>query len=131
MGCQQSVPVVEESRSAPQEEKGLLGDENASKSDYKDDYAIVKQIGDSTASRIYLVIKKKDEAQDHIEVFTEETVYILQIIDMKLVAPERRRAMRKEIQSLKELNHPNSKEFNCIHIVVLIFPQFLIFATFI
>ena len=34
--------------------------------------------------------------------------YVMQVIDMKAVAPERREAMKEEIQSLKKISHPNS-----------------------
>jgi hypothetical protein len=39
---------------------------------------------------------------------TDDNVYVLQVIDMDSVAPERRKAMRKEIHSLKTIVHPNS-----------------------
>jgi hypothetical protein len=39
---------------------------------------------------------------------TDDNVYVLQVIDMDSVAPERRKPMRKEIHSLKSIVHPNS-----------------------
>ena len=36
-------------------------------------------------------------------------IYVLQVIDMESVAPERRKSMRKEIIALQSIVHPNSK----------------------
>jgi hypothetical protein len=44
---------------------------------------------------------------------TDNEIYVLQVIDMESVAPERRKSMRKEIIALQSIIHPNSK-FSCV-----------------
>jgi hypothetical protein len=39
----------------------------------------------------------------------DNEIYVLQVIDMESVAPERRKSMRKEIIALQSIIHPNSK----------------------
>lgn len=84
--------------------------------DYNKDYRIVKKVptGKSSLSSIYMVLKKKSPQnpsglrEGEQKVDDDENVYVLQVINMKLVAPERRKSMRKEIISLQEIHHPNS-----------------------
>jgi hypothetical protein len=69
-------------------------------------------------SSFYVVIKNDDRhadsttepvSDDADQEIEENRLFMLQVIDIKSVAPERRKAMKKEIQSLKQIQHPNSK----------------------
>jgi hypothetical protein len=81
--------------------------------DFNKDYSIVKQVttGKSSLSSIYMVLKRNSEhpeLQRAEENEDDDNVYVLQVINMKSVAPERRKSMRREIHSLKTIHHPNS-----------------------
>jgi hypothetical protein len=74
--------------------------------DYTKDYSIVKKVtaGKNALSSIYMVLKRSNGEERH----SDDKVFVLQVINMKYVAPERRKSMRKEIHSLKTIHHPNS-----------------------
>jgi len=97
------------------------------------DYRIIRHVGGSV-SRIYMVVKNHhhpaaaaaaaatgpqhnrqqptsvDPSGSEEAVNGEDlNVYVMQVIDMKSVAPERRESMRDEIQSLKKISHANSE----------------------
>jgi hypothetical protein len=113
-----------------------------SSDNFMDDYQILKQVtlgGKSSLSSIYMVLKrdrepeqqKRQEQQldcDNNEAVVankmddpasalDDKVYVLQVIDMKSVAPERRRSMRKEIHALKKIHHPNSTSFGSLPVL--------------
>jgi len=69
------------------------------------DYRIIRHVGGSV-SRIYMVVRKHPINQQQSE---DLDMYVMQVIDMKSVAPERRDDMRNEVQALKKIHHPNSK----------------------
>lgn len=113
------------------ETKGLLRpresipqEKRCDKDDFTRDYKVVKQVMGGSAghglSNIFMVVKNKEQRplDEDAEVKTDadesdngdgNDVYVLQVIDMKSVAPEQRKSMKKEIQSLKQIQHQNSK----------------------
>lgn len=127
MGCRQSVPVAEVAvgtETKSREAAALLENDegssldvissNPSEGTFEKDYRIVRRAGGSL-SRIYMVTKNHPaqhagQQQSSATTSNEDLdVYVMQVIDMKSVAPERREAIKDEIQSLKKLRHPNSK----------------------
>jgi len=86
---------------------------SSSETTFAKDYRIIRDVGGSL-SRIYLVVRNHRE--DHQTSAPQHQpqddgvmgAYVMQVIDMKAVAPERREAMKEEIQSLKNISHPNS-----------------------
>jgi hypothetical protein len=81
----------------------------SSKSDFTKDYKVIKRVGGvGSVSSIYMVVKNNEQSQRTVT-DDEDDMYVLQVIDMKSVVPERRSTMKTEIQSLTEIRHPNSK----------------------
>jgi hypothetical protein len=90
--------------------------------DFAKFYTVIKHVTGGAVgtglSSIYVVIKNDDHhadctaeavSDDADQEIEESRLFMLQVIDIKSVAPERRKAMKKEIQSLKQIQHPNSK----------------------
>jgi hypothetical protein len=90
--------------------------------DFTQFYTVIKHITGgavgSGLSSFYVAIKNDDHhadstdepvSNDADQEIEENRLFMLQVIDIKSVAPERRKAMKKEIQSLKQIQHPNSK----------------------
>lgn len=95
------------------------------------DYRIIRHVGGSV-SRIYMVVKNHHHSaaaasrsqhnqrqptsvdpsgSEEADNGEDLNVYVMQVIDMKSVAPERRDEMRDEIQALKKISHANSEFF--------------------
>jgi hypothetical protein len=96
------------------------------------DYRVIRHVG-GTVSQIYMVVKNQSsclhrstaaasvqrvkrhspssvDASDSDRACGEDlNFYIMQVIDMKSVAPERRESMKDEIKSLKRIDHANSE----------------------
>ena len=96
------------------------------------DYRIIRHIG-GTVSQIYMVVKNQSncptrstaaasvpivknhspssvDASESDRAYGEDlNFYVMQVIDMKSVAPERRESMKEEIKSLTRIDHANSK----------------------
>jgi calcium-dependent protein kinase len=93
------------------------------KRDFLDYYDVVRQIGHGSISNIYLVRKKKKDAEaspsteeggDESAKATEvaaaadrDRVYALKQIDLSLVEQEFEHEMRNEIQLMRVMDHPN------------------------
>lgn len=96
------------------------------------DYRIIRHVGGSV-SQIYVVVKNQKncplkstaaasvqlvknqyplsvDANDSDRAYGEDlNFYVMQVIDIKSIAPERRESMKDEIKSLKRVDHANSE----------------------
>lgn len=79
---------------------------------FQRDYRIVRQVG-GDVSRIYLVVKNHPAVGNShtIDDLQSEDlkIYVMQVIDLRTVAPELRVTMKVDLLDLKSLNHPSSK----------------------
>lgn len=127
------LPVESSHNNNKASTKASLHPQQSGWEDFTSLYRVMKQVTGGAAksglSNIYLVVKhgsdeeppataatdeattdesQKEDGTDRPH-YEDDNLYIMQVIDIKSVAPERRKAMKKEIQSLKLIQHPNSK----------------------
>ncbi len=100
MGCSHSKAATSqhERKTFSQEDVPVAVVESPTR-DYKQDYRVLKKVGGGV-SKIYMV--------QPTNMTSGKQVFVLQVIDLNTVAPERRSLMRRELLSLLDVSHPNS-----------------------
>jgi serine/threonine protein kinase len=123
MGCTQSQQAVSDP-SQQVTKKHNLGDNLIvrRKKDFRNDYEIIKQVGEGSISNIYMVKRKGthygNETDETEGTMTEDLgshdVYALKQIDSEFIKPESFDEMKNEIDLMRKIDHPNSKYRCCL-----------------
>ena len=127
-----AAPILEGdgSRSDPSE---VVSSHASMDHTFAKDYRIIRNVG-GTVSQIFMVVKNHKQHQPKSTTATVKeqpklqspasvdatnsegagnsedlNLYVMQVIDMKFVAPERRESIKEEIKSLKRIEHANSE----------------------